>query len=798
MPNDLFSRKKKIGALVALGLFILLSASFSPNETPDARHQKSEIRNCDPDAKPFYGYTFLYPEIVNKNAAYAPFFLRWGDYYKEIYFDKYRDIQREENINEWIGRFCDQPEYADVETLVYETDAQDLVQLQYAAEDKEKKTLLPDLLTGNTFAEMIAINGCTEVIDYLRYAKRCEPHVTTIGDSWTPQPRDAQTMYNLIDDGMERFEQTKSYFLKLRYAYQMIRLAHYLGNWKYTIELHDRLIPRIDLKKPSIVYYWIIGHVAGAMQKLGKYPEAAYRYSIMFRHCPSKRMQAYRSFLIRNDKDWEETLRLCQSDAERATLYVMRAGDARERAVEEMQEIYKLEPGNPQLDLLLVSMVQELEKIILKTSVTDLKRGRAIGELKRENADKHLLDLQKFVRQVVQEKKVSNPKLWRATSGYIELLSNINEPANRNSAYQDWQGLEKKLSKKSDKTLIHQLAIWNCLLDVLNLDQMPDNKRDSMAYVVRNENIFKETPYFESFLQDWLSAKYADKHPGKAVLVGWSPEALTYNPNLVLLDDLLKLADSNDPVLLEKTMMIDTNPDFAKTKLFEIRGAYLLSLGQPEAALATLRKIKPTQEIGLTKFAPFREKVGEQINRPPVYDSLILTRRGIAEKIIEFQTHIKIAEAENDSATATKYYYLLGLGYYNMSYFGYEWEVMDFFRSGYNQLRLAQGPVFPLRNSPDGNRENTDVSLALTYFEEALRWANNPEMAARATYMAARCHQKMWFCDLECTYRPGSKLIPTLPDHYMVYYNDLMQKYSETNFYKGVVKQCKWLEAYAR
>ena len=113
-------------------------------------------------------------------------------------------------------------------------------------------------------------------------------------------------------------------------------------------------------------------------------------------------------------------------------------------------------------------------------------------------------------------------------------------------------------------------------------------------------------------------------------------------------------------------------------------------------------------------------------------------------------------------------------------------------------MRLARGPVFALAGSPDGNRENIDVSLALSYFEKALNAAQKPEMAARAAFMAARCQQKQWFCDPECRYRPGSKLIPVLPEKYMTYYNLLIARYSRTNFYTAVVKECKWLAAYSR
>jgi hypothetical protein len=774
-------------------LCVFCTSAFFSGDAP-VQDNRIPQGSCTPGTAPFFGYSFLNPEIINKNAAYAPFFLKWDDYYQQYYFN--RDIQKEENIEEWIGRFCGQPEPADVEYVVYQSNIDELVRLKAATEDKKRKTPLPYQLAGNTFAEMIALNGCTEVIDYLMYAKKCEPYVIAVGDGWTVPERDPESMYELINEGLGRFKQAESHFVKLRYAYQIVRLAHYARNWGYTVDLYNYLMPQLNLThRSSIIVYWIWGHLAGAMQKMGKYPEAAYRYSLVFRHCASKRTQAYRSWLIRNDKDWELALRMCQSDAEKSTLYTMRAGGSHAHAVEDMQEVYDLDAGNPQLDLLLVSEVQELEKTFLRTRVTDQKYGEARGALKRQQAAQHLLDLQKFVRRVVREKESANPKLWLCMSGYLEVLAGDLYAA-RNTLNRAEKSLNKK--DKYDSQLYRQIEIWRILLDILSLDPSDKAYKDDMAFRIRSYAAFKYNPYFEPFLQDWLSIRYAESnHPGKAILAAYPPSALGYNPQLDVLDDLLKLAAEEDPILLEKTMKIDTNPERIRAQLLEIKGAYLLSIGQPEAALLTLRDIKPTEEVKLTKFSPFREKVGERVHRDAVFDSLLLNRRQIAEKLIDFEFRAKAAEAVGDSSAAW-YYYLLGLGYYNMSYFGYAWHAADLYRSGYNQLRLTQGPVFSLGKSPNGNRENTDVSLALRNFEKAFSLAQNPEIAARAAYMAARCQQKQWFCDPECRYKPGSKLIPVLPDQYMTYYDVLIRKYANTTFYGAVVKECKWLEAYAR
>ncbi|MBL7776151.1 MAG: hypothetical protein JNK89_09125 [Saprospiraceae bacterium] len=767
-------------------LWLLLLVWLAPAHQPAPEEQPTGA--CDPGARPFAGYSFLIPEIINKNAAYAPFFVRWGDYYQRSYFDK--DLQRDDNIAEWIGRFCDQPLPQDVAYVVYQSSINELIGLRDAALAKGGGNLLPFAMTGNTFAEMLALNGCTEAIDYLMFAKRCEPHVALYDDRWTRVERDVDVMQSLIDEGTGRLLQTESHFFRQRYAYQLIRLAHYSGQWQQTVELYNYLLPKFDRKRPSILYYWTLGHLAGALQHLGKYPEAAYRYSVIFRHCPSKRVQAFRSFRIRNNADWEKTLRLCQSDEERATLYLLRAGTSKTFTVEDLETIYRLDPGNPQLDLLLVSDVQQLENIFLRTRVTELKYGAKPLIEQRKLAAQHLLSLQRFARQVAKEKKAANIPLWQCMTGYLELLA-----GDRYAAEKTFDRCKKQLKKGRDydDQLLRQIDIWELLLEILNLDGASANA-DQAAFRIRSYKTFKTQPSFEPFLQDYLGARYSEsRHPGKAILAAYDAAAILYNPRPDVLDDLLQVALSDNPILLERAMKIDTNPGQIIARLLEVKGAYLFNIGQPEAALSVLKQIPAVEAMKMPKYSPFREIFHERIDRP-ITDSLLLNRREIVEKLLDYEFKAKAAVALGQPVGAW-YYYLIGLGYYNMSYFGYEWEAMDFYRSGANWLRLAQGPVFPLRKSPNGNRENTDVSMALSFFEKALAETRSAELAARACFMAARCQQKMWFCQPDCTYKPGSKNIPLLPESYRGYY-DRMSRYRNTEFYQQRIKECSWLRAY--
>jgi len=768
---------------IPLGVFtLILFTSFTPYPPQSP---------CVPHSQPFYGYTFFDADFVDASAAYAPFFLRFGDYYERNYNPI--EIQKKENCEEWGERFCSKAKWDEVAAVIYESDEYDLARLHEATGDPSRKTPLPFRLEDNNFAYVVAYNGCVEVTRYLTFAKRCEQHVVARGDKWTASQRDVTAMMELIREGKQRFEDTQSHFVRMRYAYQLVRLAHYAGEWQMTLDLYNELMPRVDRKKKSVIFYWTLGHVAGALQKLGKYPEAAYRYSLIFRNCPSKRTQAFRSFKIRNDDDWQKALRLCNSDAEKSTLYVLRAGGSHTWAVADMEAIYALDPQNPQLELLLVSDVQELEKIYLHTPVTDAKNGRSIGHLKRQAAAKHLLDLQKFVRRAIREKQIPEPKTWRAIDGYLELLAN-----DRYAADKTWNRLEIDLdSGKPDKNIFQQLEIWRCLLAVMNLDTTATDTVDHLAYKVRSLAAFDQNPYFEPFLQEWLSRAYAENnHPGKAMFAAYPPHTIRYNPRLDIIEDLLKLAHTNDPILLERTMKLDTNPERIKAYFLETKGVYFLGLGEPEAAAAVMRQIAPGEQALMTQFLPFANRFGEKINREPPRETA-LNRLQIVEQLIQFEQQAKAAEALHDTSEA-KLWLRLGDFWYNTSYFGYEWEVRDFYRDGNNQLRLAQGPVFPLEGAPDGNRENLDLKLALEYYERAYRAAHTREMKARTAFMAARCQQKIWFCNPECRYRPGSQLIPILPPESMIYYDVLIEKHSKTKFYETVVKECKWLAAYAR
>jgi hypothetical protein len=241
-------------------------------------------KGCGPYDLGFRGYSFINPEIIDLKAEGTPFFLSFkeiSEYYKGPVAE-----QISGNLEEWQERFCKVATIDDIGKVVYEADADDLRLLRNTLSSESLSA--PYGMRDNRFVNHLIRNKCFETVDYLYFAKRCEPHVTDDSDPWEESvPRNKEKMQSLIDEGKRAFRQTESHYFRLRYAYQLIRLAHYMHDYQQTLDLYDDLLPKTD-NDPSILDYWILGHKAGALMGMGKNIEASYLFSIIFDQCPSK------------------------------------------------------------------------------------------------------------------------------------------------------------------------------------------------------------------------------------------------------------------------------------------------------------------------------------------------------------------------------------------------------------------------------------------------------------------------------------------------------------------------------
>lgn len=706
----------------------------------------------------------------------GPMLLDFPGIYK-LYKDQ-AQRQTEDNLMEWQDRLCQRASLPDLYYIIYKAMPSELEDLRAAmTSDRISLSYLGASLADNSFVRFIYRNKCVEIVDYLLYAKRCEPYAVR-PTGWDKPALAKAEMQRIINDGRERFLRIESHYIRLRYAYQMIRLAHYMKDYQQVLDLCDYLLPKID-NDPSLVEYWIKGHKAGALLALGKNVEASYLYSQVFDRCPSKRESAFRSFRIKTDDEWKQCLLLCQSDHQRATLYALRAYADDSKLVEEMQHIYDYEPQNEFLEVLLVREMAQLERDLLGLEFNDNKaqNKRYFGR-PRPIAGQLIIDLQAFVRKILQEGQIENTGIWKIAEGYLELLAGNYYFAEKTFA------AAREMVAPND-TLGQQLDIMEAALHVSALLK-PDSAAEATADEVRRSDLYRQYRSLPGFLTDKMAHLYEEANrPGMAFITKHSIKELKVIPEFKILEDLIAVCRKPVRTRWEKWLVEKPDGSTIEKDLIDIKATMLMSDYHLEAALETLKEMPRAEWDNYGVFNPYVDRVRDCV-RCPLIDTMALYNKGeLIENMLDLEYRAKAATDPDEGA---KYFYRLGIAFYNMSYFGYSWKAMDYFRSSASSVRYRRGSkdfVFSNRDYPLGNRENFDCSQALYYFEKARILAKDKELGARAVFWAAKCEQKMHFINNPAGVEPSRQ-----------YFALLRKSYANTDYIGRVVRECKYFQYY--
>lgn len=718
------------------------------------------------------GYSFLLSGLIEKPTSMAPFIMKYLDLIDD---EKEVRTHKQENVSEWGIRFCKKANSKDIHQLVFKMPLAQMELLKTAAVNSKIK--LPTVLQRNSFARHLKTNKCLEVIDYLIYAKRCEPHVVFSGDYWERPNRNIKEMILLLEEGRDIFNTTKSDYVKLRYAYQIIRLAHYAGKYQQVLRLYEELMPKVHAD-PSIINFWIDGHLAGAIKSLGNNVKASYLFAQIFDKYPGKRISAFRSFEINNDEEWEQCKLLAKNNQEKAALFVIRCADDESKALEELNEIYNLDPKNVHLKEILINEVRKLETLFLGT---DFKRKPGLSKKLSPDA-KYLVKMQEFVQKAINEKKIKDLDIWQLTDGYLTFL--------RGDFYEAEKDFKKYKKLIKNQRLLKQLDIFLLALKINMLNEIDSEVEEEIAAIVKYNKNYKDIPSFRDFLFDRLATLYEKEgNEGKSFRCQYPIDALKPNPKRIIIDDLLEIFKKEEMTKLEKAF-VSEDGETMKNLLLQLKGVDLMSSFQFEAAKTILNQV-PRKERPIFKVNLFRDRIKDHVNFTSL-DTNEYTRVDIIEKMLDLDLKGKVAMEDG-----APYFYKLGLAYYNISYYGHGWNVMDYFRSGTN-WGYSKNNIYSSYGDPFGNKENKSMVKALEFFEKARLLAKSKELAAKATYMASKCRLNEWSSDKDSKFSVYSGDIPNIPEEYNDYNKILATKYKNTKFYQKVIKECLYFEHYIR
>jgi tetratricopeptide (TPR) repeat protein len=160
-------------------------------------------------------------------------------------------------------------------------------------------------------------------------------------------------------------ERTRDPFIRLRWLFVGMRLAHYSMQYDSELELYEQHSPALKGEaslEDSEVWHWVDALLAGRAKVLARTSreraEAAYRFALLFDASVSKRTEAWISFSIRTDEEWQMLMELAQDDEERALMHVIRALHTSADRLSELRFILDLAPDSPWVNEL---MAWELE-----------------------------------------------------------------------------------------------------------------------------------------------------------------------------------------------------------------------------------------------------------------------------------------------------------------------------------------------------------------------------------------------------------------------------------------------------
>ncbi len=188
-------------------------------------------------------------------------------------------------------------------------------------------------------------------------------------------------------------------------------------------------------------------------------------------------------------------------------------------------------------------------------------------------------------------------------------------------------------------------------------------------------------------------------------------------------------------------------------------------------------------------FYPFLDRLTDCVHcRIPDTIGARYNKGKLIEELLELEYR---AKSETNANLAAGRFFRIGVALYNMTYFGYSWQAADAYRSGASMQRrhLKDGnSITPHHLYPGGNREVFDCSRAQFYFEKARLLAEDPELAARATFMAAKCERNEYYVKSALQRRSRAPISTSMSSKKIIPIPGITP---------GLIRECKYFKAYA-
>ena len=683
---------------------------------------------CGWDEGDWYYYNLFNQEIMS-DERYRPFLLIYGSRYYT------NDTLRNGNIEEWrqyLGLSYDETKY-----LVFKASRSDLQNLS-----KGKRAVDENL----SFASADFMKNQKQALLYLAYAKYLEPYMRIIPGEDTDFYWDLpEYEHNAGDLDYEKVKTvlTKSWNaesdneLKLRYGYQLVRLAHYTRRYQEAVQLFEQYVE--PLKMRTEMYYYALAQKAGALRGMGETQRANRDFIRVFANSYDLKTMAYTSLTMGwdNEINFADFVAGAADNNERNDIFFMMGYSDFNNPVNEIEKIVVTDPNASQAKVLMVRAINMLERRMLLSYVPwgegdDRSRYPYLGQ---DDTEGRAFFNQALRVSDMQRDKASDKNFWNLASSYLHFLNKDFELANNclgnvKSTDADYMAMVKNLT---------------AYIDICRQPKIDANTErylfDNYAKMIKGEENYSLNMADNSFIGVVLSNRYGlQGEKAKSFLMLRHVKAIEDNPDESLLDDIQSFLNKKKKTQLEEYIAATSTTEMANTNnyLAYVKGVLRLTEGDFKTAKGLFEKqtrLKMSRRLFGHNIEVYYSGDEKDIMRDDyiadfsfIHDNM--TEVEVADALMQLD---KIGKKEKGDESA-KANYLIANFFYNVSRTGYYRQYLRFDNNnGFSYWKYG----------PDANVYKNTLELSSAYLEKAKKSAEDRELKAHIVYAQAKNAQQV-------------------------------------------------------
>jgi len=729
------------------------------------------------------------------------------EFYDDWDWDAKKDYSRDKIIEEWKD-YCN-VSMEDAVHFIYQVQLNDIKKI--AAASKSSGALnLPDSVRDNGMTKCFLDKKNAAAISYIEFAKSTEAF--SAAPDWEhPAEKDSLAINRFINEADARYKQTTDPFLKNKYAFQRCKLSFYNNRYNDCIRWYDE---HFTESNSSAVNALALSYKAGSYFRQGKNKEAAYYFSKAF-PITSYKKETYLGFFWATDnanlEKQDEVLSLCKTGRERSNVLGMFSLYGTDHRLNNIEQVYQLEPSSPLLPVLVTREVNKFEEYYLTPKLAEEKGGKALhasywwGEENERGPD----EKKELTKAISLFNKLGNDVALKDRAGILTAaayLSYMNEDySSAKQTITKAKGLRPDAKVKDQLELIHLLVIAN---EKNNLDAAKEKELVQpvqwLTQKAAKDDEYKK--FFRNFFTEIVAQKYEQQGEAhKAALAyatgdsgNYYPVGLEFIRNEMNTAQLLKLYDlieSKDKTSFEQFLVSQSS--VKRDQVIDVIGTSHLRDQNFGKAIEWLKKAKDLEPLVQERYNWQTDKT-TTYNVDPFHDYLNDWNRfdkvvakpynklTLAAECLKIEKSIDTAKSKENLA---KLNYRLASAYYNMSHYGNSWMAVAYDRSGSDW----NDGVY----ENDWDKEYFGVHKAKDLYQKAYDITTNKEFKAAALFMVAKCVQRQiaepqYDSDNYDAYEKKMQVFQVSFQNNPLF-PKFIKEFGTTKFYKYTYNRCSYL-----